>query len=589
MKKNKLKTNIFSNLKKIIKYILEIDKKYIFISTLSIIVGGLMPSLAILIMQKIINEIQTGTSLENITIIVLFYLFLELFSVLLNNFMAYYDSSFNLKFSLKSSEIILIKASKLYLKDYENSKTYDLINRAQSGSGTKLLDYYFEFTNIIKQCITIISYLVILFTFRFWIIFVIIILPFFRYIISNKYNQKSFMLIKRRTNEQRKNWYITYLLTYGSYFKELKTFNLFNYFISKYKSINEQFNADDLDLAKCRTISNSFLSVLDMLIDGLLLFYILKMGIKGDILIGSVVMYVRTITDSKSGISMIFMKISNLINESLFIDQLFEYLNLPEENNQGKTIISTIKTIELKNVSFKYIHSDEYTLKNINLKICDHEKIALLGVNGSGKTTLIKLIMGFYYNYEGEIFINGINLKIIDRLSLLERMSTLFQDFAKYETTLRKNIAYGNLKILDDDNYINNILYQFKIDKMIKESEIDLDTQLGSLFDNGINLSMGQWQKVALARAFAKNSDLYILDEPNAAMDLITEYEISELYKKVLENKMGIIIVHKLNYIAKLVDRIIVLDAGEIVEEGTHEVLVKNNKLYSKLCGLSNL
>lgn len=568
---------------------MNLDSKYIFISFVYTIIGGVLPSLSIITMQRIINKIQTGSDLKSTTLIIFLYLGIEIFSIISSNIISYYNSSFSLKFSLKSSEMLLFKASKLSLSDYENSKTYDLINRAQSGGGTRLLDYFFEFTNIIKQFITLISYLLILLTFRFWLVFAIIVLPFVRYIISNNYNQKSFDIIKKRTNEQRKNWYITYLLTYGSFFKELKIFNLFNYFIKKYRNFNEKFNDEDLQLSKDRTITNIFLSLLDIIIDGMLLFYILKMGIDGNILIGSVMMYVSTLTDSKSGISMILTGISNLINESLFIDQLFEYLNLPEENNSGKIKIDLIKSIELRDVSFKYDHDDKYVLKNINLKISEDEKVALLGVNGSGKTTLIKLIMGFYQNYEGEILINEINLELIDRLSLLDRISTLFQDFAKYETTLRKNIAFGNLEILNKNEDLNSILNKFKINDMINESEIELDTQLGSLFDNGINLSMGQWQRVALARAFAKNSDLYILDEPNAAMDLITEYEIFELYKSILENKMGIIIIHKLNYITKIVDKIIVLDEGELVESGTHENLIKNNKLYYRLYNLNKI
>lgn len=589
MCKNRFKTNIFSNLSKIFKCIMNLDSKYIFISFVYTIIGGVLPSLSIITMQRIINKIQTGSDLKSTALIIFLYLGIEIFSIISSNIISYYNSSFSLKFSLKSSERILFKASKLSLSDYENSKTYDLINRAQNGGGTRLLDYYFEFTNIIKQFITLISYLLILLTFRFWLVFAIIVLPFVRYIISNNYNRKSFNIIKKRTNEQRKNWYITYLLTYGSFFKELKIFNLFNYFIKKYRNFNEKFNDEDLQLSKDRTITNSFLSLLDIIIDGMLLFYILKMGIDGNILIGSVMMYVSTLTDSKEGISMILTGISNLINESLFIDQLFEYLNLPEENNSGKIKIDLIKSIELRDVSFKYENDDKYVLKNINLKINGDEKVALLGVNGSGKTTLIKLIMGFYQNYEGEILINEINLELIDRLSLLDRISTLFQDFAKYETTLRKNIAFGNLEILNKNEDLNIILNKFKINDMLNENEIELDTQLGSLFDNGINLSMGQWQKVALARAFTKNSDLYILDEPNASMDLITEYEIFELYESILENKMGIIIIHKLNNITKIVDRIIVLDEGELVESGTHENLIKNNKLYYRLYNLNKI
>lgn len=580
---NKSKTNIFKNLIWIIKYILKIDSKYLFLSLFSAIFGGLTPPLSLIVLQEIINVIQLGDGINNVIFYILIYLGIDLLQSVYNNFVSYYNSKFSMKFSLELSESILIKASKLSLSDYENSKTYDLINRAQNEGGTKLLTYFTDFVSIVTQMITLFSYLIILLTFKSWIVFIIAIMPIIRYLVNNKYNLISFKISRERTNDYRRSWYINYLLTYGNFFKELKTFNLFSYFIDKYRMYIKKFNKQDLEITKSRIVIFSILSIIETIIDGLIFTYTVFLGLSGSILIGNFITYAKTITGSKSYITSILLNISNIIRESLFTDQLFEYFALPEINDEGKISIDEIKTIEIKDLYFKYPNSKEYSLKNINLTIKNNEKIALLGINGSGKTTLVKIIMGFYSDYEGDVFINGINLKDINKVSLLSRISTLFQDFVRYEATIRENIAYSNLNIMNDDNILYEIANKFKLSEIIDKNPNGLGTQLGMWFDEGKNLSMGQWQRVALSRAFAKDSDLYILDEPNAAMDLITEYEISELYKVVLKDKLGIIIAHKIGNIIKVVDRIIVIDNGEVSEEGNHEKLLKNKGLYAKL------
>lgn len=563
-----------------------IDNKYIFISIVSTIINGIISPVSLIIMQKIINGVQTERNLNNIIFYIIIYISIDLFNSVYSNFLGYYNTKYSMKFNLYFSEKIYLKASRLSLSDYENSKTYDIMNRAQNQGGDNLLSYYENFMSIITQLITLSSYIFILINFRVWLVAVIMVIPIFKYIINNKFNLKRFEIIKQRTNDSRKSWYLTYLLSYGNFYKELKTYNLFSYFINKYKNLIKRFNKEDLEINKSQIKWSILISVVETLVDGFIFYYTISLGFLGNILIGDVITYIRAISNSKSNITSILLGLSNMVNQSLFIGQLFEFFDLEEEDISNKIKINEIREIEVKNLYYKYNSSKEYVLKNINLHINKNEKIAILGMNGSGKTTLIKLIMGFYRNYEGNILINGIEVRDIDKESLLKEISTLFQDFVKYEASFRENITYSNLKVMNEDEKIKNIANKFNFLNLINSYDKKLDTQLGMWFDEGINLSMGQWQKVALARAFAKESSLYILDEPNASMDSITEREISSLYKDILENKIGIIIAHKFLNIVGFVDEIIILQDGKIIERGNHESLLREGKFYKKLLGI---
>lgn len=578
--------NIFKNLVWIVHNIRIINTKYIFISIISTIINGVISPVSLIIMQKIINGVQTERNLNNIIFYIIIYISIDLFNSVYSNFLGYYNTKYSMKFNLYFSEKIYLKASRLSLSDYENSKTYDIMNRAQNQGGDNLLSYYENFMSIITQLITLSSYIFILINFRVWLVAVIMVIPIFKYIINNKFNLKRFEIIKQRTNDSRKSWYLTYLLSYGNFYKELKTYNLFSYFINKYKNLIKRFNKEDLEINKSQIKWSILISVVETLVDGFIFYYTISLGFLGNILIGDVITYIRAISNSKSNITSILLGLSNMVNQSLFIGQLFEFFDLEEEDISNKIKINEIREIEVKNLYYKYNSSKEYVLKNINLHINKNEKIAILGMNGSGKTTLIKLIMGFYRNYEGNILINGIEVRDIDKESLLKEISTLFQDFVKYEASFRENITYSNLKVMNEDEKIKNIANKFNFLNLINSYDKKLDTQLGMWFDEGINLSMGQWQKVALARAFAKESSLYILDEPNASMDSITEREISSLYKDILENKIGIIIAHKFLNIVGFVDEIIILQDGKIIERGNHESLLREGKFYKKLLGI---
>ena len=252
-----------------------------------------------------------------------------------------------------------------------------------------------------------------------------------------------------------------------------------------------------------------------------------------------------------------------------------------------KIIVDEIHTIKVEHLSFQY-DTGGYVLKDLNFEFAEGNIYAIVGKNGSGKTTLAKLLMGLYDNYEGNIYINGIEMRTIDKEHYMKRTASLFQDFIKYDATFRENIAYGNLDIMEEDEKLQALSKEFRVAHIIDSSNHSLDTQLGYWFDEGKQVSIGEWQKLAIARTFSKNADVIFLDEPNAALDAISDYEISRLYQKLLQNKMGLIIAHKFNNLIHQVSRVLVLDRGRLVETGTHMELMGQEGIYYKMYQLQN-
>ena len=543
----KKKTHFFKNVFWVAREIFNYDKKYIYILLISVVISGILPPISTLLSQEVVNALQKKMHIKIIFFYVILYISVDLVDTLYKYGLQYYKTRFSYGFNLHFNIKILEKASKLKLKDYEDSETYNMISRAQDEGNGKQLVYIETFMNIFSGIITMISYLLIIISFKPQLVIIIIIVPIIKYLITKKIGILSFDLLKRRTNDLRKSRYFQYLMTYGEYFKELKIFNLFSVFIEKYKFYTKKFNDENLCLERKKAVSLSIVSIIETLVDGGLFSYIVYNGYIGTILIGNVLTYMKAITQVKQQMTVVLGTFSEIYKESFFIDQIIDYFQLLETNEERKIVINSIENIKIEDLSYKYKEGQDYILKNINLEIKRNETVAFVGQNGSGKTTLIKLIMGFYDDYEGNIYINGIELKKIDQKSLIDKIATVFQDYVKYQATFRENISYGNMSVFEDDSVLYSICEELGIKRLIENSENKLDSQIGHWFDNGMQISIGQWQKVALARAFIKNAELYILDEPNSALDSIAEADMLKLYEKIIRNHMGIIVTHPTN------------------------------------------
>jgi ATP-binding cassette subfamily B protein len=272
------------------------------------------------------------------------------------------------------------------------------------------------------------------------------------------------------------------------------------------------------------------------------------------------------------------------------IDQYIELLEYPNSISQLDKPIAIPKkpsppVIEFKNVSFKYPQSERFILKDFNLTIQSGEKVSLVGENGAGKSTIIKLILRFYDATEGDILINGINIKEIDLDTWYKEIGALFQDFIKYQFTFKENVIYGDLSQKDNLEALKEALRKSGADSFLGNLPKGIDQVVGKTFEGGEDLSGGQWQKLALARAFFRNAPLLILDEPTSAIDAKAEYEIFENVQKLQKDKTVIIISHRFSTVRNA-DRILVLDEGKIIEEGNHEKLMDKKGLYAELFNL---
>lgn len=421
----KKKTNVMDNIIWVLRSIFQFDHNYIFVMGAATVITGICSPMSTLISQSLMNSLQERKSLQMLLTLAAIYIGIDLFQMLIGYFLDYYKYRFAQEYNLHLNQEVLQKSSRLNLKSFESSETYDMVSRAQYEADGKLLAYFDFLTGVFSSIITTVSYLLIIVRFRIWIMLCILIIPVVKFCINRKMNLETFKAIRERTNDSRKCWYMQHVLTYGEAYKELKIYNLFSHFIDRYREYKEQFNEEDLRLKKKSIVQLGGATAFETIIDGVIFAYIVFCGYTGEILIGNVVTYMKTITQVKTHVMSVLQIFSDMNQESMYIDQLKEYLDYPEEGNKEKDAlmdIEEIECIEIRHLYYRYREDQDYVLRDINLKIDGAQTIAVVGQNGSGKTTLLKIIMGFYDDYEGEILINGVELGKINKISVLNKI-----------------------------------------------------------------------------------------------------------------------------------------------------------------------
>lgn len=572
--------NIIENIIWSITELYKFQKKYIGLFWFQAVISGILPIVSLVLIQQIINILQYKTAgIELLIIKLVIMILFRLFCGISLNYLKLAIENLELEFGAYLQAKILKKIAMLDSKDFENSKTYDLINRTRYDGNAGILGTIKILFAFISVLISTISYIAIIANYNIFIFSVIIVLPVIRYFYERKYNLEEYNVSIRNTEMERKSSYISFLLTNSENFKEIKLYQLFAYFIKKFEKIKEKYNFDFIRLHNKRTRTYSIINIFDSIVDCLVMMYILIQTFNGYLLIGDFILYNNSIDSLKENIMSVFTQISYIYKNSAMIEQIRLFFDIQSEDTHEKgIIIDKIDKIELKNVSYRYQEKEQYVLRNISLELCKGEFTVLLGYNGSGKSTLIKIIMGIYSDYGGEIYINKINLKDINLEVYRKKVAVMFQNYIKYESSIRDNIRYG-------DNRVENDRELYKIlDKVTLEDFKDnIEQPLGYQFTDGIQISIGQWQKLALGRTLFKPAEVYIFDEPNASLDIASEQAVLNMIWEEMRDKIAILIIHRFNCMLERADKIIVLENGEIEDIGIHEELLRHHGLYYRL------
>ncbi|WP_299407100.1 ABC transporter ATP-binding protein [Acaryochloris sp. IP29b_bin.148] len=472
------------------------------------------------------------------------------------------------------------------LEHYENPKYHDLLQRAQQEAPFRPPRILDRLAQVGKNGISLVAMLGLLISLHWSILGVLLVVAIPPVIVKVRYSQVMYRWQRRRTQMQRQGMYLGWMLTTDECAKEIRLFNLGHLFSQRYQNIRQQLYTETVKILKQRSFLYFGTEASAGLVILAIFSFIVYRTIQGHLQIGDLVLYSQALQRGQTNLRDLMKSGSGLYEDNLFLVNLYEFLNL-----QPKVVdpvcprpfpLPFQSGIVFKNVSFQYGATTRQALKNINLKIRPGEVVALVGENGSGKTTLIKLLCRLYDPNCGAITIDGVDIREFAIADLRRQISVIFQDYAQYYFTAKENIWLGNVELSIEDERVIRAARLSGADQVIQTLPKTYNTVLGKLFDEGEELSIGQWQKIALARAFLRDSQVIVLDEPTSAMDPKAEYEVFQQFRTLIQDQSAILISHRLSTV-KMADYIYVMSQGRIIEEGSHESLLSLDGVYTTM------
>ncbi len=484
--------------------------------------------------------------------------------------------------------LILEKAATLELRHFDDADFYDKMQNARREAASRPLSMALETASLLQQLLILISYAVLLARLSPWSVLLIVAASVPAFVAEARFSGESFRLNTWRAPEGRRQNYLEWILTRDSHVKEVKLFGLAPLILDRYRALFTKFYAEDRSLALRKGAAGMALGLLSLLAFYGAYAFMAARAALGAITLGDLTLYLSVFRQGQSSIQSALASVGALYEDGLFMSNLFAYLDIGTGGEAPRQLPaltvprSRAQEIEFRDVSFRYPGSDKWVLRGISLKLRPGEKMALVGENGAGKSTLIKLLMRLYDPTEGSILYGGVDLRDLDARDLRDRIGVLFQDFVRYQWTARENIGVGWLPALDDVARIERAVDEGGARSVVDQLPQKLETMLGGWFEEGHELSGGQWQKIALARAFIRDSEVLVLDEPTAALDAEAEHELFIRLRQLAADRTAILISHRFSTV-RLADRIAVIRDGRVEELGTHAELVERDGRYAHL------
>ncbi len=481
---------------------------------------------------------------------------------------------------------IIRKALELDLTHFENAEYYDKLQNARREADWRGLQIVNGGFYLVQNVLTLLSFGVLLLRFSPLLALILFLATIPAFIAQSRFADLTFRVITWRAPESRQLSYLEHLLTDYSAVKEVKLFELGEPLLGRYAGLFWKFLREDQAIAQRRSLASVSWGLLATLSYYASYAWIVWRAVASAITLGDMTLYLGIFRNSQSTFESIFFGLSELYENGLFMSNLFSFLELrpamvvPES---PRPVPSPIRQgVEFRQVSFRYEGSETWALHGVDLRLRPGEKVALVGPNGAGKTTLIKLLTRLYDPTEGQILLDGIDLREYEIADLRSKIGVIFQDFVRYHLTAAENVGFGQIEALQDRARVESAARKSEAHHVIAGLPQGYETVLGRWFSGGRDLSGGEWQKIALGRAFMRECEILVLDEPTAALDAENELKVFQQFRELIEDRMAVLISHRFSTV-RMADRIYVIEDGQITEQGTHAELLERQGTYARL------
>ncbi len=558
-----------------------------------VVVQGLLPLLPLYLMKLIVDAVTAGVAAPDKAAVLRHVLLLgglmaavTLLASLVRSMAAWVGEWQAYVVTDHMNDVLLAKSVDVDLEYYESARYYDTLHRAQREAPFRPISIVNGLAQLGQNGLSLLAIAALLLSFHWIIATVLLTAVVTGTAVRLGYTGKMYRWQREQTSTERQAGYLNWMLTDSSYAKEIRLFDLGPLFIRRFRDVRRALRTGRLAISRRRSVADSAAQTFATAVIYGSYAYLAYQAMWGRITLGDLAMYFQALQRAQGSLQGILGGLAGLYEDSLFLTNLYEFLDLERtvvEPVDARPVPQPMRSgIVLDHVSFQYPATTRKVLADVSLTIRPGEVVALVGENGSGKTTLIKLLCRLYDPTGGTIAIDGIDLRQFETRALRHEIAIIFQDYAHYHLTARENIWLGNTALPPDDERVLAAARRSGADHIIRSLPHGYETVLGKWFEDGEELSIGEWQKVALARAFMRDAQIIVLDEPTSSMDARAEYEVFQSFRELASGRTAILISHRFSTV-RMADRIHVLKDGRIVESGRHEELVDNPGVYADL------